>query len=91
MKHRGEAQVRVNPLPSEERTTQKLLRTFTRRSRPESGLDCLTCAMFARRCSWASTPEEVLEVFDAHAPKLRRVEIRFLLLFFFITLKPRVE
>ena len=40
------------PLPSEEGTTQQhrntILRTFTRKPRPESGLDCLTCAIFAR-------------------------------------------
>ena len=34
-------------LPSEEGTTFKVLRTFTWKPRPESGRDCLTCAIFA--------------------------------------------
>ena len=37
------------PLPSEEATTQEVVRTFTSRTRPESGLDCLICAIFVRR------------------------------------------
>ena len=37
------------PLPREYGTTQKVLRTFNRKPRPESGLDCLTCATFARQ------------------------------------------
>ena len=35
------------PLPREERTLQKFLRTFTWKPGPESGLDCLICAIFA--------------------------------------------
>ena len=38
-----------DPLPSEEGTTRKILRVFTCKPRAESGLDCLVCAMFARR------------------------------------------
>ena len=36
------------PLSSEEGTTEKFSRTFTLKPRPESGLGCLVCAMFAR-------------------------------------------
>ena len=35
------------PLSSEEGTTYKILSTFGQTPRPESGLDCLTCATFA--------------------------------------------
>jgi len=38
------------PFPSEEGTTYKLLMTFTIEPRPDSGLDCLICAEFARQC-----------------------------------------
>ena len=38
-----------NPHPSEKGTTGKVLRTFTREPRPESGLDCLIGAIFARQ------------------------------------------
>jgi len=42
---------RYQLLPSEEGTTEKGLRTFTRDPNLESDLDCLTCAEFARqRC-----------------------------------------
>ena len=37
-----------NLLPSEERITSNVLRTFTRKPGPESGRDCLMCAQFAR-------------------------------------------
>ena len=37
------------PRASEEGTTSHVLITFIRNARPESGLDCLTCSMFARR------------------------------------------
>ena len=36
-------------LPSEEANSAKRLRTFTLKSRPESGLDCLVGALFARQ------------------------------------------
>ena len=39
----------LSPLSSEKATTLKGLRTFSCKPGPESGLDCLTCAMFARR------------------------------------------
>ena len=37
------------PLPSKEGTIYKVLRTSTSKPRPESGRDCLTCAIFARQ------------------------------------------
>ena len=37
------------PLMSEEETNYKVSRTFAWKPRPESGLDCRMCAMFARR------------------------------------------
>jgi len=37
-----------SPPASEDGTTYKVIRTFTRKPRPESGLDCLSCAKFAR-------------------------------------------
>ena len=40
---------RVSPLPSEEGKTEDVLRSCTRKSRPECGLDCLIFAMFARQ------------------------------------------
>ena len=40
--------------PSEEGALRAALRTFARKSRPESGLDCLMCATFASVCSWDS-------------------------------------
>ena len=36
----------AEPLPSEQGTIEKVLSTFTREPRPESGLDCLICATF---------------------------------------------
>jgi len=33
----------VNLLPSEEGTTQNVLKNFTSKPRPETGLDCLVC------------------------------------------------
>ena len=35
-------------LPSEEGSPQEVIRTFTSSPRPESGLDCLMCAIFAQ-------------------------------------------
>ena len=41
---------KASRLPSsEDGTTSKVLRTFTRKTRPVPGLDCLTCAEFARQ------------------------------------------
>ena len=40
--------VRDLPLSSEEGATLNVLRTFTSEPRPESGLYCLMCAIFAR-------------------------------------------
>ena len=40
-----------NGIASEEGATKKDLRRFTRKSRLESGLDCLTCAILARHRS----------------------------------------
>jgi hypothetical protein len=37
------------PLPSEMGTTQNAATTFALKPRPESGLDCLVCATFARQ------------------------------------------
>jgi len=37
------------PLPSEEGTTSKVLRTLTWKTRPEYGLGCLICSKFARQ------------------------------------------
>ena len=37
------------PFASEQGTTDKGLTTFTRKPRPESGRDCLVCAIFARQ------------------------------------------
>ena len=37
------------PAPSKEETNPKLSRNFTLKPRPESGLDCLICAIFARQ------------------------------------------
>ena len=42
------------PLPSEERTTQKVLRACICKQRTGSGLDCLACAMFTRQ--WTTGP-----------------------------------
>ena len=47
------------PLPGEEGTTQKVLRTCTWEPRPEFGLDCLTCASSARQ-RWALIEERLL-------------------------------
>ena len=44
----GEAIHPREPLPSEKGTTLNVLRTFPAKPRPESGLDCLMCATFAR-------------------------------------------
>jgi len=41
----------LQPLSSEEGITRKVFRTFTSGPRPESGLDCLICAEFARQRS----------------------------------------
>ena len=40
---------RAATLQREEGTTSNVPRTFTRKPRPESGLDCLTCSTFARQ------------------------------------------
>ena len=40
---------RGGPLPSEEGTTPNVLGIFTESPEPESGLDCLVCAMLARQ------------------------------------------
>jgi len=42
------------PLPSVEGTPQKNSRTFTRKSGPKSGPDCLACAEFARERVWGT-------------------------------------
>ena len=42
------------PLPSDKGTTSEVSRTLTYKPRPESGLYCLICAMFARQRSVAS-------------------------------------
>ena len=42
-----EVRLFIPPLPREGRTTSMMLKTFTWEPRPEYGLDCLTCAMFA--------------------------------------------
>ena len=42
-------------LPSEEERPEKVLRTLTPKPRPESGLDCLMCAIFARQRSNPAT------------------------------------
>ena len=38
---------RLGPLPSEEGTADNIEKTLTLKPRPESGLVCLTCAIFA--------------------------------------------
>ena len=45
--HRGGSS--EESLPSEEGRTQTVLTTFTWKPGPESGLDCLVCAIFARQ------------------------------------------
>ena len=42
-------EVLLYPLPSEEGTPQNVLKTCAIEPRPESGLDCLVCAIFARQ------------------------------------------
>jgi hypothetical protein len=41
----GEQGLHPRQIPSEERATQIILRTFTWKNRPKYGLDCLICAM----------------------------------------------
>jgi len=50
------------PLSSEEGTRLNVFWTFTSKPRPESGLDCLMCAKFARQ----RLAEKVLQGYLAH-------------------------
>ena len=56
---RGRAGVPTR-LSNEEGTPLKDLRAFTRKPRPESGLDCLTCAIFAA-ADTLQNPERLTE------------------------------
>ena len=42
------------PIVGEEGALRAGLRTFARKPRPKSGLECLICATFASVCSWDS-------------------------------------